>query len=48
MTAFTVHWDCVVILKPVLKPNYTHTHPAKHDITENTPLILHLKDSQCK
>lgn len=42
MTAFTVHWDYGVILRPVLKPNHTLTRPPYRDITENTPLILHL------
>lgn len=48
MTAFTAHWDCVVVLRPVLKHNHTHIHPPNHDMTENTPLILsqlHLKPS---
>lgn len=40
MTAFTVHWDYVITLRPVLKHNHTCTHPPYHDFTEDTPLIL--------
>lgn len=34
MTAFTVRWDYVVVLRPALKHNHTHTRPLYHDITE--------------
>lgn len=40
MTAFTVHRDYVVVLRPALKPDHTLTHPPYCDITQNTPLIL--------
>lgn len=43
MTAFTVHWDYVVAVRPALKHNHTQTRRPYHDISENTPLILCLR-----
>lgn len=36
MTAFTVRWDCVVLLRPVLRPNHTHTHTHSNMILVKT------------